>query len=49
MKNLKNRMRSIKNMKKKKGKEPVTENLNCGCGNDPCITFGVVSIKEAKS
>jgi hypothetical protein len=48
MKNLKNRMRSIKNMKKKKGKEPVTENLNCGCGNDPCITFGVVSIKEAR-
>jgi hypothetical protein len=48
MKNLKSRMRSMKNMKKKKGKEPVTENLNCGCGNDPCITFGVVSIKEAR-
>jgi hypothetical protein len=24
------------------------QNLNCGCGNDPCITFGVVSIKEAR-
>jgi len=31
----------------KEGEEQVTENLNCGCGNDPCITFGVVSIKEA--
>ena len=32
----------------KEGEEPVTENLNCGCGNDPCITFGVVSIEEAR-
>ena len=43
MKKLRSFMRSMK-----KGKEPVTENLNCGCGNDPCITFGVVSIKEAR-
>ena len=32
----------------KEGDEPVTENVNCGCGNDPCITFGVISIKEAR-
>ena len=32
----------------KEGDEPVTENLNCGCGNDPCITFGVISIEEAR-
>ncbi len=42
MKKLKSRMRSMKE------EETVTENLNCGCGNDPCITFGVVSIKEAR-
>ena len=32
----------------KEGDEPVTENVNCGCGNDPCITFGVISIEEAR-
>ena len=34
--------------KLKEGDEPVTENVNCGCGNDPCITFGVISIEEAR-
>ena len=43
MKKLKSLMSSVK-----EGDEPVTENLNCGCGNDPCITFGVVSIEEAR-
>ena len=32
----------------KEGDEPVTENVNCGCGNDPCITFGIISIEEAR-
>jgi len=32
----------------KEGEEQVTENLNCGCGNDPCITFGIISIEEAR-
>jgi len=32
----------------KEGEGQVTENLNCGCGNDPCITFGVISIEEAR-
>ena len=32
----------------KEGEEQVTENLNCGCNQDPCITFGVISIEEAK-
>ena len=32
----------------KEGEEQVTENLNCGCGNDPCVTFGIISIEEAR-
>ena len=32
----------------KEGDEPVTENVNCGCGNAPCITFGIISIEEAR-
>ena len=32
----------------KEGDEPVTENLNCGCNQDPCITFGIISIEEAR-
>ena len=32
----------------KEGDEPVKENLNCGCNQDPCITFGVISIEEAR-
>jgi hypothetical protein len=42
MKKLKSGKRSMKE------EETVTENLNCGCGNDPCITFGVISIEEAR-
>ena len=32
----------------KEGDEPVTENLNCGCNQDPCRTFGVISIEAAR-
>ena len=32
----------------KEGEEPTTENLNCGCNQDPCITFGIISTEEAK-
>ena len=42
MKKLKSRMRSMKE------EETVTENLNCGCNQDPCITFGIISIEEAR-